>query len=155
MKTRFLLPNRYKRIGWILLGPCLAIGIMVMHFEFMIEGFEVSVPYGTSTLGGKLMANNLTDELAAVLMLVSLIMIAFSEEKTEDEWVAVIRLESLQWAVYVNYIFLFLAILLIYDMYFFEALVYNMFTILIIFIARFNYVLRVSFNPNRIERHEK
>lgn len=155
MKSRFLLPYSLKRIGLVLLLPCLVIGIMVLHFEFEIDGFQLAIPYGTVMLGKTLLENNLTDELAAVLMMASLVMIAFSEEKVEDEWVAAVRLESLQWAVYVNYGLLFFAILFIYDIYFFEALVYNMYTILIFFTLRFQYMMKIGFNPKRITSHEK
>lgn len=154
MKAGNLLPYRVKRLGWIILLPSLLLGVMVMYFEFEIPGFELTIPYSTF-LSGKSMPNNLTDELVAIIVIVSLALIAFSEEKEEDEWVSKIRLESLQWGVYANYILLILAILFVYDMHFFEALVYNMYTILILFISRFNYVLRVKFNPNRIQAHEK
>lgn len=155
MKSRFLLPHSLKRIGLLLFLPCLIIGIMVLHFEFEIEGFQIAIPYGTVSIGKTIIENNLTDELAAVLMLASLILIAFSAEKEEDEWVASVRLDSLQWAVYVNYGFLLVAILFVYDIYFFEALVFNMYTILVFFILRFHYVLRIGFNPNRVTSHEK
>jgi len=155
MKASNLLPFRIKRLGWIILLPALILGIMVLYFEFTIPGFEVVIPYSSTFISGKPMSNNLTDELVSIIAIVSLAMIAFSEEKVEDEWVSKIRLESLQWSVYANYILLILAILFIYDTHFFEALVYNMYTIPILFILRFNYVLRVKFNPNRIEGHEK
>jgi hypothetical protein len=154
MKASNLLPFKVKRLGWIILLPALLLGIMVMYFEFEIPGFVLVVPYDDldffSTGPNK---NNLTDELISIIMIVSLALIAFSEEKEEDEWVSKIRLESLQWSVYANYILLILAILFVYGMHFFEALVYNMYTILILFILRFNYVLRVKFNP--IESNEK
>lgn len=154
MKASNLLPFKVKRLGWITLLPAMILGIMVMYFDFEIPGFSVVVPYEKPLFSG-FSKNNLTDELVSIIVIVSLILIAFSEEKEEDEWVSKIRLESLQWSVYANYILLILAILLIYEMHFFEALVYNMYTILILFILRFNYVLRVKFNPNRIEVHEK
>jgi hypothetical protein len=152
MKAGNLLPFRVKRVGWIILPPALILGIMVMYFNFEIPGFEITVPGLFGTAGLK---NNLTDELVSIIAIVSLALIAFSEENEEDEWVSKIRLESLQWSVYANYILLILAILFIYEMHFFEALVYNMYTILILFILRFNYMLRIKFNPNRIEMHEK
>ncbi len=156
MKANNLMPYRLKRLGWIILPPSLILGIMVMYFEFEIPGFSAIIPYGDLTpFSNGVNKNNLTDELVSIITIVSLALIAFSEEKEEDEWVSKIRLESLQWSVYANYILLILAILLVYDMHFFEALVYNMYTILILFILRFNYVLRVKFNPNRIEAHEK
>lgn len=155
MKASNLLPFHVKRLGWFLLLPSLVLGFMVMYFEFEIPGFAITIPYGTTILSGKPMVNNLTNELVAIIAIVAFALIAFSEEKEEDEWVSKIRLESLQWSVYANYILLILAIVFIYDFYFFEALVYNMFTIPIIFILRFYYVLRVKFNPNRVEAHEK
>lgn len=126
-----------------------------MYFEFEIPGFEIVVPYGEGLFSTGPYKNNLTNELVSLLVLASLFLISFSEEKLEDEWVSKIRLESLQWAVYANYGLLILAILFVYDIHFFEALVYNMYTIMVFFIIRFNYVLRVKFNPGKIERHEK
>lgn len=154
MKATNLLPNRARRLGWIILLPALVLGTLVMYFEFEIPGFEVVLPY-KNFLSNGVNENNLTDELVSIILIVALVLIAFSEEKEEDEWISKIRLESLQWSVYANYTLLILAILFIYDMLFFEALVYNMYTILILFILRFNYVLHVKFNPNRIEVHEK
>ncbi len=155
MKSRFLLPHAMKRLGLILFLPCLAIGTMAFYFDFQIDGFEVTIPYAKSYLGSGPLENNLTDELASTLMLMCLFMIAFSEEKIEDEWVASVRLESLQWAVYLNYGLLAFAILFLYTDHFLQALIYNMYTILGFFIIRFNYVIRFRFNPSRIEQHEK
>lgn len=155
MKASNLLPFRVKRLGWIILVPAIILGIMVMYFEFEIDGFSIEIPYVKTFLANGVHNNNLTDELVSIILIVALALIAFSEEKQEDEWVTTVRLESLQWSVYANYILLILAIVLVYDMHFFEALVYNMYTILILFILRFNYVLRVKFNSNKIESNEK
>lgn len=156
MKATNLLPNRLKRLGWLILLPSLLLGMMVLYFEFEIPGFEIVIPYSTTILSsGESLTNNLTDEIVAIVVMVALILIAFSEEKEEDEWVSKVRLESLQWSVYANYVLLMLAILFIYDIFFFQALIYNMYTILVFFILRFHYVLRVKFNPNQIEAHEK
>lgn len=155
MKASNLFPYKVKQLGWLVLIPSILFGVIVMYFEFEIPGFEVIIPYSKSYLGGPPLPNNLTDELASVLVMTSLILIAFSEEKTEDEFVTMVRLESLQWSVYFNYGLLIITILTIYDMAFFQVLIYNMYSILIFFILRFNYVLRVKFNPNKIEVHEK
>lgn len=155
MKATNLLPHRLKRIGWIIFLPALFLGIMVLYFDYQIPGFEIVIPYSKDFFSDKPVQNNLTDEFVSIIVMVALILIAFTEEKLEDEWVSKIRLESLQWSVYANYVLLILAIVLVYDMYFFQALIYNMYTILIFFILRFNYVLRVKFNPNHIEVHEK
>lgn len=84
---------------------------------------------------------NLTDELAALGVIIGLVLIAFSKEKTEDEMSSLLRLEALQWSVYANYLVLAIAILLVYDMAFFNVMVYNMFTLLIVFIARYRWLI--------------
>jgi len=67
--------------------------------------------------------------------------VSFSKEKNEDEFIAEIRLSSLLWAVCVSYTLLLVAFLFVYGSPFFEVMIYNMFTVLIIFIVRFNYIL--------------
>lgn len=155
MKANNLLPFKVKRLGWIILLPSLLLGIMVMYFEFEIPGFSIVIPYEDGLVDRMPAPNNLTNEIVAIIVIVALGLIAFSEEKVEDEWVSKIRLESLQWSVYANYILLILMILFVYSLDFFQALIYNMYTIQIIFILRFYYVLKVKFNPNHIEAHEK
>jgi len=55
--------------------------------------------------------------------------------------IAAIRIRSLVWATYINYGILLLAILFVYEFSFFNVLVFNMFTLLIFFILRFNWEL--------------
>jgi len=73
-------------------------------------------------------------------VLIGLIFIAFSREKIEDEFMMKLRLESLVAVVLISYSLLLLAILFVYGFGFFVALIYNMYTVLIIFIARFYWV---------------
>jgi hypothetical protein len=48
----------------------------------------------------------------------------------------------LQWAVLVNYLLLFIANWTVYGFNFLNVMIYNMLTVLIIFIVRFHFVLR-------------
>lgn len=152
MKSNYLLPHFLKRTGLIVLIPSLLLGILVMYADYEIPGFETSLATSQHLFNSG--NNNLTDELASICFLASLFLIAFTEEKIEDEWVMQVRSDSLQWAVYVNYGLLAVAILFVYNTTFFEVLVYNMYTILIFFILRFNYLMRVKFNPNRIKNEK-
>jgi hypothetical protein len=83
--------------------------------------------------------NNLLNEIIGLLIIISAFLVAFSKEKQEDEFISKIRLESLVWAVYLNYAILIIALLFIYDMSFMWVIIFNMFTILFFFIARFNW----------------
>lgn len=145
MKSNYLLPHFLKQVGWIVFIPSLVLGILVLYADYQIPGFEIHS--GLKFL--VLEKNNLTDELASIVFMASLFLVAFTEEKVEDEWVMKIRLDSLQWAVYVNYGLLAVAILVVYEMRFLEVMVYNMYTILIFFTLRFNYMLHIPYNPNR------
>ncbi len=69
-----------------------------------------------------------------------LLLIAFSREKIEDERTGRLRLEALQWSVYINYLILVVAIIVTYDGVFFSMMIYNMFTVLLVFIGRFRWL---------------
>lgn len=84
---------------------------------------------------------DLTDEVAAIGVILGLLFIAFSREKVEDEMIGQLRLEALQWSVYANYLILMIAILTVYDEAFFSVMVYNMFTVLLVFIIRFRWLI--------------
>jgi hypothetical protein len=64
-------------------------------------------------------------------------MVAFSKLKTEDEYMMKIRLESLVWAVYVNFIVIIIANIAIFGIDFLDVLMLNMYTILVLFILKF------------------
>lgn len=139
MENRFLLPHHYRKIGWMIFIPFLVLGIFAIHMDFQFDWLEFKLrPEGG--LFDSPEYENFTDELAGIMVLIGLIFIAFSREKIEDEFVMKLRLESLMVAVLINYALLLIAILSLYSFGFFYALVYNMYTILIFFIARFQWV---------------
>ena len=146
MESSLLLPNRYKRIGLLILVPSLVLGILVRFFDFQLS--FLTLQYFKTGINTKNMhledAINLTDELALTGIIVSLLFIAFAREKTEDEYIAHTRLESLKWAVLINYLLLLLATWLVHGFSYIDVMMYNMLTVLIIFIVRFNYVLNNS-----------
>jgi hypothetical protein len=73
-----------------------------------------------------------------------LLFIAFSKEKIEDEFISRLRLESLQFAVYLNYMILTLQILLVHSTAFLDIMVYNMFSVLLLFIIRFRAMIHIQ-----------
>ncbi len=143
MNSTLLLPNRYKRIGLLLLLPSLVLGIMVRFFDFQFSFLTLNFAKSiVSTKNIHLNENiNLTDELALSGIIISLLFIAFAREKTEDEYIAHTRLESLKWAVLINYILLLVATWLVHGFAYIDVMMYNMLTVLIIFIVKFNYTL--------------
>ncbi|MDP3312713.1 hypothetical protein [Lutibacter sp.] len=86
-------------------------------------------------------SQNIIDEIISILIIVGGIIVAFSKTKNEDEYITIIRMESLIWATYVNYTVLIIAVLFVFDFTFLHVMIYNMFTILLFFIIRFHYIL--------------
>lgn len=161
MKTNFLFPNHFKRIGWMLLVPTAILGVAIIFFDFNFKflDFKVLAIYSNGNIisgGGRhiidFVNNNVTDEICGVLFIIGATFVAFSEEKQEDEFIGKIRLESLVWATYINYAILIFCFLFIYDEGFLKVMILNMFSILIFFIIRFNYIL---YKTRKSLSHEK
>lgn len=150
MKSRFLFSHRLKPIGWILFLTGMVLGIILMLNEFDVPNWEAQVfPLISendifSNPAFEWNSNNIADEIASILVIIGGILVSFSKTKDEDEYISKIRIDSLIWAVYVNYIVLVLAILFVFDLSFFNVLIYNMFTVLLFFMIRFHYVLYKS-----------
>ncbi|GAB2775702.1 hypothetical protein [Salinimicrobium soli] len=145
MKTNYLFPHRYKKLGWIILIPCVVFGFFTVITDYEPEFLDVQVFalfidgfLGEDKIIG-FTGNNILNEILGVLVICSGLLVAFSREKHEDEFISKIRLESLVWATYLNYGILVLAMLLFYDFTFLWVMIFNMFTILLFFIFKFNW----------------
>jgi hypothetical protein len=151
MKLNYLFPNRYKKIGLIILIPSIIFGLIILIYDLEPEVLDLNVPaifvneiMGEQELVG-LTNNNILNEICGALLIISLILVSFSKEKQEDELIAKIRLESLVWATYLNYGILLFAMLFVYELSFLWVMIFNMFTILMFFIIRFNWqVMKLS-----------
>jgi hypothetical protein len=160
MKTRYLFPHSFKKVGWVLLIPAVIVGLLMMLEVVQFPGLELTV---LNVVGEGLMSkeptffswteNNVLDELVSIFIIVGALLVACSEEKTEDEYIARIRLESLLWATYANYGLLLLAIVLVYELAFLQVMIYNMVTLLLIFLVRFHFILYRSAQANRHEEY--
>jgi len=148
MNIPLLLHHRFKRMGWCLLIPATIVGIFLAANGFNKEWLNMHVfafwyDKGIFSNGGafdwvEVKAGN---TLVAVIWLIGALMVGFSKEKLEDEFIANLRLSSLLWSVWINYLLLLVSYIFIYGFPFLNVMLYNMFTILIIFIARFNFIL--------------
>lgn len=143
----FLFPFYLKKPGFIILLIGLVLFMYLNYFNEEPEFFSVHYPewvsigvFGPQMLFGEV-HDNLFNELVSILILCGGFLLAFSKEKNEDEFIHKIRLDSLIWAMYVNYAIVLFGILFFYIDHFFSFMVYNLFTILFLFIIKFYWTL--------------
>jgi len=156
MYTKLLLPNRYKRLGWFIFVPCLILTILSIvpiipslsffgsdHFLSQWTTFRVSEKGSLSEfLDGP--SVDLAGEILMTLTAISFFFVAFSRERTDDEWIMKIRLESLLWAFYAHLGGFLLSVWFSYGLGFYVFLSWNMLTAPLVFLARFHWIVYVK-----------
>lgn len=146
MLHSLLFPYRARYIGWLIFIPAAVLGMATMINDFAFDFLTFTVPKWLFLISTDVEVQgrpvvNLTNELAAICSILGLFLIAFSRERIEDEFVSRLRLEALQWSVVANYVILAVLILLSHGLGFFYVLSYNMFTLLLVFIARMQWLM--------------
>ena len=138
MKTNYLFPVIFRKIGWIMFIPFFVLVIAYLSdcdLTFPSSKVFSLIPFGIMN------NDDWGDELIVLGLTVSLIFIAFSRERDEDECIAEIRMHSLVWAIIVNYALLIVATFLIYDIAYLYFIDINIFTVLFLFIIKYNIAL--------------
>ncbi len=148
MEKQFLLPHKYKKVGWICMGISFLLWGLSLFYDGNLPWSNVNIftfinkePLGETIFLG-FSEVDLGFTLIGILFIIGGLVVAFSGEKREDEYIMQLRLSSFQWAVFLNYTILLLAFILIFGTDFLSVLVYNMFTTLLFFIIRFHYLLK-------------
>ena len=145
MKSRFLFSNKWRLIGYL----CFAVDILfvivlkVLHPEGYAAADLHQVPGPGINLHHDinfgLTRMRLHHDIIILLLIFGLLLVAFSKEKIEDEQISQLRLDSLQWAVYLNYALFIICVLSIYGVHFIPVLIFNIISPLIFFIIRFRW----------------
>lgn len=138
MKTRFLFPHRWRVTGYVLFSLGLIFYIISNYTQ---KEFLVWHHFRATQDGGYSIDECFDNEIQLFLVTLGLLLAAFTKEKTEDEQIMQLRLDSLQWAVYVNYAIFFVIIFTCYSLDFFAGAMYNIFTLLVFFIVRFRWAI--------------
>lgn len=150
MKTSYLFPYRFKKISgvvfWVsfLLSSILIIFNNYATFEIKGKVFAIVADYGILGKNNgwfSWIEDSITDEILFILLIVSGLVYAFSKEKTEDEMVSKIRLDSLVWATYFNYIVILLCYMFVYGFAFLNVMMIALFSHLLFFIIRFRWMM--------------
>lgn len=168
MKTsKLLLPYGFKRAGWWILAVAL---LLVLFYMVMPESIiaEDTLPrtlndfralFGMSELTPTLNnfvafdgGSDIVSTFIGLLLLIGGVFIGFSCNRDEDEYIALVRYESLIIALYANSLVLLVSLIFVWGLPFLYVMLYNMFTALYIFIVFF--YVRIWFNK-RFMRHEE
>ena len=159
MTNNLLLPNKYKRIGWFILAPAAVLGITMIFrgFDWIHLNSWVFAFFDDESLGlshsFSFIYTNIVDTVVGILFIAGALLVGFSREKNEDEFIASLRQTSLLWAILVNYVLLLFCFVFIYGTAFLSVMLYNIFTVLVIFIIRFNYVLHRNSKSMPVEKY--
>ena len=162
MNTKFLFPHRFKKAGWLLLVPGLLLTIIslvamlfpeeswaIQHLNFLgdktffsewasVPNFYKVLPFSTDF---GFHGEDLTNEILMTSVVIGFLLVAFSKEKQEDEYIATVRAESLIWGFYVNIICFFIGIWLIYGGSFWTFLYWSMIIPPVVFLVRFHWFI--------------
>ena len=97
MSTKLLFPHSYKRVGWIILVPSIIAGLLLTYYGFEAQILKATVPafFYDELLGTqyffKLVRTDITVTCIGLLFIVGSIVVGFSKEKREDEYIANLR----------------------------------------------------------------
>ena len=114
-----LFPHGFQKWGWCIFTVGILAGIYIVAVDFD--------------------SGSLLNNIAIIGVISGGILATCSCEKIEDEMVRQIRLNSLLIALYVSHAILVAFSLLVYGLDFLTVMMYNMFTILLVFMAVFRY----------------
>ena len=148
MKSRFLFPNQFKKIGWLLFIPSVLATLFISVLNISTDDYlnvRVFSIY-QETIGEipgffKFIKNSIVDEIVTIGIIVGGILVGFSKLKEEDEMISKVRYDSLVWATYLNYGIIIFFTLFLFGLPYLNILFYNMFTLLLFFIIRFHYMI--------------
>ena len=138
MRANYLFPYKSRWIG---------LGLILLHIPIRIIWEMISPGLDTHKLPEKpsdsmLFTNqHLFTIASSILVLIGLFLIAFSKEKIEDEQISQLRLDSLRWAIYMNYFILLLSLIFTNGIDFIDMLRLNLWVPLVFFIIRFRWVI--------------
>ena len=139
MKKNYLFPHRFKAIGWVITGITLAATVASFVFDWNPD-LKMPALYDDWTTGGHFfrMAESSLVTFIMIFMTIGLVLVGFSREKVEDEFVRQLRERSLVWATLVSAaVFLFVT-LTIYGMVYMYFAYSIYFVFLLLFIIKFN-----------------
>jgi len=146
--TLKLFPHHFKKIGWFIFIPSLIMGILSLTNIFTFPEISLPVFYNSgfplSNEESGLFTKTEIDlfpNLFGILIIIGGILIGFSKEKIEDEYISGLRLKSVFWSLTVTYSLILILFLTVFGSAFFTVMILIIFLPLVLYVFRFNYLL--------------
>jgi hypothetical protein len=139
MRTNYLFSYKTRWLGLILI--LVHIPVKLWWDARYPGGYDHNVPHVDGEETPLFSPPHLFYICTTLLVLVGLFLIAFSREKIEDEQIVQLRLDSLRWAIYLNYAILLFSLLFTQGGNSKHFLTLNLWLPLLFFILRFQWVL--------------
>jgi cell division protein FtsW (lipid II flippase) len=133
MKTRFLFPYWCRFLGYACIVFHIPIILLGKTFDFDFHNIPDEP--------GLFNHHHLFFMATSLLMLIGLVLVAFAKEKVEDEQISQLRLDSLQWAIYLNYFILIVTLVFTGRQDYQDILQLNLWIPLVFFIIRFRWMI--------------
>ena len=150
MNKNYLFPHRFRMIGWVL-AIAAVVAEVVTQIWFPNLRFKMPALYydgifefmddDPSPKGFLVMATTSPLTIVFSVLTIGLILIGFSKEKVEDEFVHHLREQSLVWATYVTAALFIIATLTIYGGIYSLVPYVVFFVFLILFVVKFKIAL--------------
>ena len=138
MDKILLFPHGCRKIGWGLFIPAALLGVLMLFDG--LNGFPSFLLPGAAEAGETLDA--VCNNTVIVGLLAGTLLIACSRERIEDEGIGRIRLNALLAALYANCAAVAAAALVTYGAEFLDIMIYNLFTLPLLFLLIFRWQLR-------------
>ncbi|WP_432714690.1 hypothetical protein [Pedobacter sp.] len=136
MNYKTLLPNRFKKFGWLIFILASIIFFAARKFDWQPTFLDITInDYSLIT------EVNLLKEFIFTFWMIGLIMITFSKEKQEDEFISYLRLTSWQYAVMASLIISIIGTWSIFGWNYLIFSAINMLTVPLLFMLIFNLLL--------------
>ena len=105
MKTNYLLPHKFKTLGWVLFILGIISGVIVVTNQYDSNALTIIVLsiYNEGSIFNKnegffkIVENSVLDEIIAIAIIVGGLIVGFTKEKVEDEFIYKLRKDSLVW----------------------------------------------------------
>ena len=143
MKTNYLLPTSFKKIGWIMIVISLVYYVMYMTFDWATIYFKMPSIFNDGnffTNDGNFFTMVKTEIYSTFLPIVALsgfLFIAFSKERDEDEYIGKIRERSFVFAALFSSLLIILSTLFIFGLAYLNILIMDFFVFLFVFTVKF------------------